>query len=171
MYNWNGGSNPKLVWSLSDGFADQYCNQGLPMTTKPSDCEHYVVGGTRYLNYPTLGKCCNCCDSGHGCGVPAPTFLDNAVWIGTDNFQGVPVNMWVYRGFQYMETLDPTPVNRNWVGTLDLSGNYYYTFVWNMVRSAAPITLPAACGGAGNCKGICNSRQLASPSWDQIRFD
>lgn len=169
-YSWNGGSNPKMIWARADGQVDPYCAGALPMGTKESECQHIVIGGQRYMYYKGLDQCCICCDSGHGCGVPAPDFMQNATHIGTDYYEGKAVNYWQYLSFVYIETQDFTPTSRDWVGVK--STNYFYPYVWSFTRTTPTITLPAACGGAGLCgKGQCDSRQNANPSWPAMFFD
>jgi hypothetical protein len=64
------------VVERADGNGDRYCGSVHPFSRTP--CRHVVVDSRRYLVFPELNDCCFCCDSGHGCGVLRPDWLDAA---------------------------------------------------------------------------------------------
>ena len=100
------------------GKNDRYCG-----SVDPADapCSHLVVAGERYLVWPTLKKCCGCCNSTAGCGIVKPTWMvdANGTFSGTAPFTDSPyfsgvADSWQINGLQpnfwFTETGTDTPV-------------------------------------------------------------
>eukprot|EP01004_Peranema_trichophorum_P008450 NODE_7205_length_800_cov_69.200886_g6597_i0.p1 GENE.NODE_7205_length_800_cov_69.200886_g6597_i0~~NODE_7205_length_800_cov_69.200886_g6597_i0.p1 ORF type:complete len:207 (-),score=29.45 NODE_7205_length_800_cov_69.200886_g6597_i0:122-742(-) len=93
-------ANKRERTDRDDGYGDRYCGNTIAQHTP---CQHIVVNGTRWLNFPKLQKCCDCCDSEHGCGVVTPDWIvnSNATYLGRENSKkGVPSDKWDAKGLQ-----------------------------------------------------------------------
>lgn len=66
----------------ASGKDDRFCGS---VDSVDAPCSHLVRGGERYLVWPTLRKCCGCCNETQGCGVVKPTWMRDAggAWAGT----------------------------------------------------------------------------------------
>lgn len=159
-YNWNGGSNPALLWHRWDGWVDPYCYLSLPMPWD-TQCSHIVVGGMRYLYYPILNQCCMCCDDSQGCGVPAPDFMQNSTYLGATSFQSTPQYSWMYAGqYNYLETQDATPTNRAWSQLFSATHNYKSITSFSTDIDPAQLILPSICSPINVCQfGPCLTRR------------
>lgn len=155
-YKWNNGVNPQMIWARFDGWADIYCNTSLP---QPYDtqCQHIVTGGIRYLYYPILKKCCQCCNNAQGCGVPAPTFMSNAEYLGYKLYLGRYVYSWEVGSYVYIETTSANPLNRAWAAQTSTVDNY--PNVWGWKKNAGNISLPGICANSQECGGACLQRR------------
>ena len=80
-------------------------------------CTHLVNNGIRYLIYPDLQICCNCCSDTDGYGILKPTWMNGAQYIGQSLYgsQAVESYLWNQEGVGsnfYWETVDVNPANR-----------------------------------------------------------
>jgi hypothetical protein len=91
-YDYSNSNAPRQRIDRANGAHDRYCGT---VVTQDAPCSHVVVGGERYLVWPTLAKCCGCCNATAGCGVVRPTWMrdSNGTWAGT-----APFNSPVYSG-------------------------------------------------------------------------
>jgi hypothetical protein len=102
-------TNKRALTTRVNGKVDRFCGTVLG---GDHACNHLVLNGTRYLVYPDLKFCCNCCDDAHGCGVIKPDFLSTAKYLSTTN----EVNLWYLLGGQdnfYNETIGSVPLRFN----------------------------------------------------------
>lgn len=99
---------------LSSGRYDPFCGQNDWFSFFDTPCSHIYNYGIRYIVYPSLQICCNCCSEEDGCGVPGPNWLQGATYQGQFNYDGTtPAYLWTQNGTTvYWETVDPTPTNR-----------------------------------------------------------
>ena len=93
-----------------NGVWDRFCGSVHPFVATP--CQHIIVHGVRYLNFPKLKKCCSCCTAAKGCDILYPDWFARAgaKYIGqTKCKQGGMCDKWQITGFQpnyYWETRD-----------------------------------------------------------------
>ena len=108
-YNYLSGETKGTLWynfdkrtyrlDREDGRYDRFCGSEKWLTDTP--CTHYVKDEIRYLDFPELDYCCNCCDSAHGCGVLKPNWLEGAEAAGTyKDEKGREVEIWSKKGLQ-----------------------------------------------------------------------
>jgi hypothetical protein len=93
----------------STGKYDRYCSSIEFFEDIP--CTHLVVGGLRYLVYPSKQYCCACCTSEQGCGILKPNWLANATFIGYNTTAGITYQVWDEKGLQdnyYWQVNDTT---------------------------------------------------------------
>lgn len=103
-YDYSDASAPRQRIDRANGKNDRYCGT---VVTEDAPCSHVVVKSERYLVWPTLSKCCGCCNATVGCGVVRPTWMRdaNGTWAGTAPFNGAPVwsgsaDSWEITGLQ-----------------------------------------------------------------------
>lgn len=91
-YNFTGAwyydfTNGRQRIDRSTGAHDRYCGT---VVTESAPCSHLVVNEVRYLVWPTLKKCCGCCNATAGCGIVKPTWMRDAggSFSGTAPFDG-----------------------------------------------------------------------------------
>jgi hypothetical protein len=65
----------------NNGRYDQFCGSVLNAATP---CTQLVRDGKRYIIYPFLRSCCECCDAAHGCGIMRRDWLREAEYVGKD---------------------------------------------------------------------------------------
>jgi hypothetical protein len=94
----------------STGKYDRYCSSVEYFENIP--CTHLVVGGLRYLVFPSKNSCCMCCTSEEGCGVLKPDWLSNSTFIGYNTTGTVKYQVWDKKGLQdnYYWQVDATQV-------------------------------------------------------------
>ena len=97
----------------ANGRYDGFCSQNEWFMFMDTPCTHLINSGIRYLYYPALGVCCNCCSASDGCGILAPTWLSDAVYVGTYAYNTTTqAYLWNKLDDYYWETIDATPTNR-----------------------------------------------------------
>lgn len=97
----------------ANGRFDAFCGQNEWFMFLDTPCTHLVNSGIRYLYYPNLGVCCNCCSASDGCGILAPTWLNDSVYLGSFDYNGTtPAYLWNKIDRFYWETQDANPLNR-----------------------------------------------------------
>lgn len=95
-YDW---TNKRYRVDRENGKWDRYCGSVYKFSDTP--CQHYVVEGKRYLNFPKKDYCCYCCDSAHGCGILKPDWLAGAIFEGEKtDANGITYNVWNKKGLQ-----------------------------------------------------------------------
>lgn len=72
--------------------SNRYCLTVHPLKDTP--CTHLVVGGVRYLIFPELDECCQCCTAAQGCGVLSPSWLQGAEYGGQVTLRGYEAHKW-----------------------------------------------------------------------------
>lgn len=163
IYKWNNGVNPQMLWARFDGMADEYCEYSLPMPYE-TQCQHIVTGGIRYLSYPIIKQCCQCCNDEHGCGVPPPNFMANATYLGVKMYLGRYVYSWKVSAnysnlnYTYVETASSNPLKRAWAALSFIADEY--PNVWGWSKKAAKITLPTECENSQFCTGPCMAQRM-----------
>lgn len=165
-YNFSGVwyydyANGRQRIDRSTGAHDRYC--GTIVTAEDAPCSHLVVDAVRYLVWPTLSKCCGCCNATAGCGVVKPTWMRDAggSFAGTEPFSGPAwsgeADSWEVSGaqpnywFQIAGTSTP-------VALLQIPDDYQYFQPETYAVGPQPdalFALPSycepTCGGAGIC--------------------
>ena len=158
-YDFSDASSPRQRLDRATGKNDRYCGT---VVTEDAPCSHLVVAGERYLIWPTLSKCCGCCNSTSGCGVVRPTWMRdaNGTWAGTAPFSG-PVwsgsaDSWQINGaqpnFWFVEAGTQIPV-----GFAQVPDDYQYFDPASYVvgpQADSLFTLPTYCEPSCNA-GIC----------------
>ena len=95
---------------------DNFCGGNDWFRFFDTPCTHLVNNGIRYIVYPELQICCNCCSDADGCGILMPTWLQGATYLGQFLYtNGQESYLWDKQGNSnnfYWETVDPTPLNR-----------------------------------------------------------
>ena len=145
----------------STGKNDRYCSSVDPVD---APCTHLVVAGWRYLVWPTLSKCCACCNSTSGCGIVAPTWMrdSNGTYSGDAPFTGSPfysgvASSWEITGLQpnYWFTEAGTEVP---VGFAQVPDDYQYFNPASYVVGPQPASLfalPSYCTPSCPGTNIC----------------
>ena len=101
----------------SSGRNDPFCGMNDWFMFFDTPCTHLINNGIRYMVYPQLQICCNCCSDSDGCGIIKPTWLNGAQYLG-QYLYGTPAvesYLWNQMGNSnnfYWETVDPVPLNR-----------------------------------------------------------
>lgn len=138
----------------ANGAGDRYCGTVVSQATA---CQHIVVNSTRYLVFPQIQKCCECCTAAKGCGIVAPDWIvqSNATYQGqAKNKHGVLCDKWLVKGLQnnyYYQT-----VNGGVIAELVQEPNDDQIFEPSTYRVAAQpdslFELPSYC--SGKCGGV-----------------
>ena len=139
------------------GLTDIMCALGLPMT-EDSMCSHLVISSQRYLYYPALNSCCYCCNSTNGCGVLNQTWLDGALYVGSEDIYGIPAYVWNQSGNFYYETAASDPSMRIPLGLYRDNPGLMDSFEYLSYAPNNPSTafvLPSVCTSAPMCGGLC----------------
>lgn len=156
-------TNKTYRMDRENGKLDRYC--GSVKIGKNTPCTHFVVNDMRYLYYPELAYCCACCTSADGCGIIAPTWLQNATYVGNATIDGVAAVEWSIKGLQenyYYETTDNVPYAINMVP------NDYIQYIPSTYQNSVPdlsvFNLPEACNSATSCSklSVCGVATLHS---------
>ena len=160
-YDYSDAAAPRQRIDRASGREDRYCGT---VVAADAPCSHLVVGGERYLVWPTLSppKCCGCCNASAGCGVVKPTWMRdaNGTWAGTAPFAGPAwagaADSWQVNGLQpnfwFTQAGTDTPV-----GFAQVPDDYQYFDPASYVVGPQPdslFTLPTYCEpqcGAGIC--------------------
>lgn len=84
LYDFGHPGGPRARTDRANGKGDRYCGT---VKSDDSPCTHLVVGGERYLVWPSLSYCCKCCDDAQGCGVVTPTWMvdSGGAYVGSPN--------------------------------------------------------------------------------------
>jgi hypothetical protein len=106
-YDW---TNERYKVTRQNGQGDRYCGTVEKFVATP--CNHYVVDGKRYLDFPDKKYCCFCCDKAHGCGVLTPNWLQTATNNGTEVINGTSYQRWFIEGLQPNYYYETTGANR-----------------------------------------------------------
>ena len=158
-YDYSNPKSPRQRIDRATGTGDRYCST---VVKEDAPCSHVVVSEERYLIWPTLSKCCGCCNATVGCGVVKPTWMRDAggTWADTAPFTG-PVwsgsaDSWEINGLQpnywFTEAGTDTPV-----GFAQVPTDYQYFDPKSYVVGPQPdalFELPSYCTpscGAGIC--------------------
>lgn len=152
---------PASRMDRSNGRYDMFCGKNDWFGFFDTPCTHVVNNGIRYLYYPQLQVCCNCCSDADGCGVVIPTWLQNATYMGSYLYNGtIPSYSWLLMGNDaniYTETSDPLPANRQ---PLELNNGPTDRFmlpgIWNTTFSNTVFNVPTYC----NSKYMCDSSSI-----------
>lgn len=94
-YDW---TNQRYRIDRANGHYDRYCLPIYPFSNTP--CQHIVVAGRRYLNFPEKNYCCYCCSADHGCGILKPNWLSEAVFEDYVEENGAMLERWNKKGLQ-----------------------------------------------------------------------
>ncbi|XP_012559347.2 uncharacterized protein LOC105845774 [Hydra vulgaris] len=126
-----------------NGRYDRYCGFNGNKAFKDTPCTQLVLEGQRWLIYPDLKECCQCCDAQHGCGVLKPTWLQNATYLGIvdGNFK------WNQKGLQdnfYLETAGRVMLQINQVPN-DIQDFDPSSFTTTIENADEVFKLPAYC--------------------------
>ncbi|OMJ76747.1 hypothetical protein SteCoe_23809 [Stentor coeruleus] len=147
----------------SNGRYDRFCSLNEWFLFFDTPCTQLVNNGIRYLIYPELQVCCNCCSASDGCGVVKPTWLQNATYTGTHMYNGtIPSYSWLTMSFEpvfYQETQDPAPLNR-FPLEIDIGPSDKFMFAssnsWNTSFSSNVFNVPTYC----QSQYMCDSSSL-----------
>jgi len=163
-YNFSGVwyydfANARQRIDRSTGAHDRFCGT---VDAADAPCTHLVVGGERWLVWPTLGKCCGCCSAAAGCGVVKPTWMReaNGTFAGTAPFASPTwagsADSWEITGGQpnywFTEAGTQTPV-----GFAQVPNDYQYFDPATYAVGPQPdslFTLPSNCAPSCNA-GAC----------------
>lgn len=137
----------------ANGRFDGFCSQNEWFMFMDTPCTQLVNSGIRYLYYPALGVCCNCCTAADGCGILAPTWLSDAVYLGTYAYNTTTQSyLWNKQDRYYWETVDPTATNRVMLEMDDTIANKW---VFNPSRTsdvpASVFNVPTYCQSSLLC--------------------
>lgn len=150
-------TNKRELVSREDGKGDRYCNTVEKFTSTP--CNHYIVDGKRYLDFPNKKYCCYCCNSTNGCGILLPNWLSTATYMGQEKlYDGVSYEKWDMKGLQdnyyynqiggkrIMRRLDQHPND-----LMDFQPSTYY----EGIRDNKVFNLPSYCTSTCGATTIC----------------
>ena len=169
-YYYNSTSGQGRV-DRSTGRYNKYCGKNDWFTFFDTPCTHLITNGIRYLVYPELNICCNCCSDQDGCGILIPNWLNNSVFLGQYIFgssPGVEAYLWDKIGKRdnfYWETADKDPLSRT---MLELDNNGPDDkMIFNTGRmtdfTSSVFDLPSYCLPEVMCDGTSHCSALRSP--------
>jgi hypothetical protein len=75
----------------SNGKYDPFCNT---ITNATTPCTQLVREGKRWIFFPLIRLCCECCDAAHGCGILKRDWLSTANYIGKEELSGQIFDRW-----------------------------------------------------------------------------
>jgi hypothetical protein len=176
MWYYNATGNMSRM-DRSSGRWDMFCGANEWFMFFDTPCTHLVTGGVRYLVYPDLGVCCNCCTDQDGCGILKPNWLNNSMFIGTVQFNdSISAYMWNQQGNSpnfYWETTDANPLNRQ---ILQLNNGEFEQYLPSANRSTAfdmsVFALPAYCNSQVLCDGntVCAELQGSGGNSEYLKY-
>jgi hypothetical protein len=96
-----------------NGQWDFICGLNGNKTLSNTPCSYYISDDIRYVYYPKLDECCNCCNQAHGCGVLSPDWMHPAEFQGNVTYNGQQAYKW-FGGDKtpYHETIAENPLDR-----------------------------------------------------------
>ena len=159
MFYYNWGDDGKHVYRVDreNGKNDRYCGINGLYKFKNKKCQMFVdEHGDRYLNYPEDNYCCFCCSAAKGCGVLRRDWLNNATFLGEEEYNGVKAYKWDKPGLQsnyYWETIAENPLDRVMLA-IDQVPNDLQVFKKETFSTDVPngiFDLPSTCDRQKSC--------------------
>ncbi|OMJ95058.1 hypothetical protein SteCoe_1594 [Stentor coeruleus] len=161
----------------SNGRYDMFCGKNDWFSFFDTPCTQLVNNGNRYLYYPQLQICCNCCSDADGCGIVKPTWLQNATYIGSQMYNGtIPSYNWILNGNEpniYQETQNSDPLSRQ---PLELNNGPADRFMlpgaWNTSFSNSVFNVPTYCNPNYMCdtSSICGQVRGSGGKSEFLKF-
>ena len=149
---WFDSENGMSRVDRTNGRYDPFCGTVLNATTP---CTQLVRDGKRYMIYPFVRTCCQCCDSEHGCGIMRRDWLKEASFVGKDELSGQFFNKWNIEGRDYWSAITDQQTPRKLVE----GGQIFKDFIMNTYSEEnieySIFALPSYCTGA-----ICSATSV-----------
>ena len=150
-----------------NGTLDRYCGLNGFNWFTGQPCDHYVIDGDRFIDYPEHDYCCYCCSASHGCGMLFPEWMENAEYLGIEEHMGQRAYKWNKKGLQdnfYWETVADQPADRVVLGIYqepeDLTDYDSATFSTDIPNGG--IVMPSRCKKTDTCPQVSICTKLRS---------